>query len=188
MQLSNEKKAWTESRLMSLPDVGGKHELVEGELVVTPTNFGHEIIGSCLIMELRLFVKQNKLGHVGGSSLGCWISNGNVRSPDVSFVSTKRLKELGQDMRGFLKGAPDLAVEIISPSNTVNDMREKAVEYFESGSKLVWIVSPDDETVVVLRPSGSERVLNVTDSLDGEDVIPGFSLVVSELFEDLELA
>lgn len=186
MQRSAENKIWTEAELMSLPDVGGKYELVEGELLVTPTNFGHEIIGSCLVRELSLFVKQNKLGRVAGSSLGCWMNNGNVRSPDVSFVSTRRLKELGQDARHFLKGAPDLAVEILSPSNTITSMKEKSVEYFESGSKLVWVVNPDDRTILLLRADGSERLLTVTNSLDGEDVIPGFSLQVAELFEDLE--
>ncbi len=185
MQLSTWKKDWTEAELMSLPEVGGKYELVEGALVVTPASIRHEMIESCLIMELRLFVKQNNLGRVGGSNLGCWMKNGNVRCPDVSFISTSRFKKLGRDMEGFLKGAPDLAVEIISPSNTIKAMKDKSVEYFESGSKLVWIVNPYDQSVVVLRTDGTEGVLNVNDSLEGEDVIPGFSLPVSELFEDL---
>jgi Uma2 family endonuclease len=85
-----------------------------------------------------------------------------------------------------LKGAPDLAVEILSPSNTVEGMKEKAGEYFRSGAKLVWIVHPYDRTVLVLRPDGSEEALHVTDSLFGEVVIPGFSLPVSELFDDIE--
>lgn len=103
----------------------------------------------------------------------------------TSFPEWKRSRTSvkGQNLEGFLKGAPDLAVEILSPSNTVKEMKDKALEYFESGSKLVWIVKPYDRSVVVLRPDGSERVLSVTDSLDGEDVIPGFSLVVGELFE-----
>jgi len=187
MQLSTEHKVWTEEELMSLPDIAGRYELVEGELVVTPAaTFKHEIIGGILIAEISYVLKQSKLGRVGGSSLGCWMNNGNLRSPDVFFVSWKRFKELGQDMNGFLKGAPDLAVEILSPSNTVAAMKEKAVEYFESGSELVWIVNPEDRTVTLLRSDGSERALTVRDSLDGEDVIPRFSIVVSELFEDLE--
>lgn len=186
MQLSTDKKSWTEAELMSLPDAGGKYELVEGELVVTPANIRHEIIGSCLIIELGLFVRQHKLGRVGGSNLGCWMKNGNLRCPDVSYISMDRFRRIGRDLEGFLKGAPDLAVEVISPSNTIKSVKEKSLEYFDSGSRLVWIVNPYDRTVLVLRPDGSERLLCLSDSLDGEDVIPRFSLVVSELFEELE--
>jgi Uma2 family endonuclease len=100
----------------------------------------------------------------------------------VSFVDTNRLEEMIRDPKGFLHGAPDLAIEILSPSNTIQAMKKKADEYFENDTRLVWVVAPEDRTVVVLRPDGSERVLTVTDSLDGEDVIPGFSLVVGELF------
>jgi len=184
MNLATEHKVWTEDELMSLPDIAGKYEVVEGELVVTPAaTFKHEIIGGLLIIKLGQFVLEHDLGRVGGSSLGCWMQNGNFRSPDVFFVSWKRFKELGQDMNGFLKGAPDLAVEILSPSNTVKEMTDKAVEYFESGCKLVWIVDPESRTVVVLRPDGTEAT--VTDTLSGEGVIPRFSLALTKLFEDL---
>ncbi|MFH0822899.1 MAG: Uma2 family endonuclease [Pseudomonadota bacterium] len=186
MQLSSEKRTWTEAELMSLPDIAGKYELVEGEPVLTPAaTFRHEIVGTQLIIRLGQFVLDQKLGRVGGSSLGCWMRNGNLRCPDVSFISMERSGELGQDIDGFLKGAPDLAVEILSPSNTVKALKEKAVEYFDSGSKLVWIVNPYDRTVLVLRPDQSESLLTAADSLDGEDVVPGFSLAMGELFEGL---
>jgi len=179
-----EHKVWTEAELMSLPDTPGKYEIVEGELVVTPAaTFRHDIIGALLIIKLGQFVLEHDLGRVGGSTLGCWMKSGNFRSPDVSFVSWTRFDELGQDVDGFLKGAPDLAVEILSPSNTVHAMKKKALEYFESGSRLVWLIAPDNRTVTVLRLDGSETI--VTDTLTGEDVIPGFSVEVSELFRVL---
>jgi Uma2 family endonuclease len=185
MEPATEHK-WTEAELMSLPDIPGKYEIVEGELVVTPgATFKHEVIGMFLGTKLNIFVMEHSLGHVAGSSLSCWMKSGNLRCPDVSFVSQTRFDELEQDVDGFLKGAPDLAVEVLSPSNTVPAMKKKALEYFESGSRLVWIVGPEDRTVTVLRPDGSEGVLTGADSLDGEDVVPGFSVVVSELFKVL---
>jgi len=182
MNLATEHKIWTEAELMSLPDVGGKYELVEGELVVVAATLEHEDLVANLICVLRGFTRRHGLGRVYGSNLGCWMQNGDLRSPDVSFVTTERLKS--QNIKGFFRGAPDLSVEILSPSNTVNAMKKKALDYFENGSRLVWIVDPEDRTITVLRPNGTETT--ITDTLTGEDVIPGFSLTLSELFEDLE--
>jgi len=169
---------------MRLPDVGGKYELIEGELVVVAAGLEHETLVFRLILALGNFIQKYSLGHVFGSNLGYWMRNGNLRSPDISFVAKDRLDDITRDPKGFLHGTPDLAIEILSPSNTVQAMKKKSVEYFENGSRLVWIVAPADRTVVVLRPDGSEAT--VTDTLDGEDVVPGFSLVVSELFEGLD--
>ncbi|MFH1115214.1 MAG: Uma2 family endonuclease [Pseudomonadota bacterium] len=180
----HEHKVWTEAELMSLPDIPGKYEIIEGELVVTPgATFKHEVIGSRLIIRLGQFVEDHDLGYVGGSSLSCWMKSGNLRSPDVSFVSRTRFDELEQDVDGFLKGAPDLAVEVLSPSNTIPAMKKKALEYFESGCKLVWLIAPDTRSVTILRPDGSETT--VTEILTGEDVVPGFEIAVSELFRVL---
>ncbi len=182
MNLATEHK-WTEAQLMSLPDVGGKYELIEGELVVVAAGLEHEELVVGLIFVIKGFAVKLGLGRVFSSNLGYWMRNGNLRCPDVSFVAKDRLKSMTQDPKGFLHGAPDLAVEILSPSNTVPAMKKKAVEYFENGSRLVWIIDPEDRTVTVLRRDGSE--ITVADTLDGEDVIPGFSLAVAKLFEDL---
>jgi len=181
MNLVTEHKVWTEDDLMSLPDAGGKYELVEGELVVVATTLEHEDVVSNLMLLLGNFVRAHSLGRIYASSLGCWMKSGNLRSPDVSFVAKNRFKE--QDPKRFFRGAPDLAIEILSPSNTVQAMKKKATEYFENGCRLMWIVSPEDRSVTVLRLDGTETI--VTDTLTGEDVVPGFSLVVAELFEDL---
>lgn len=186
MQASAGKKTWTEAELMSLPKVGGKYELVEGELLVTPAGLSHESIVVRLVFALEGLMRKHRFGRVWSSNLGYWMKNGNLRSPDVSFVEKSHFKRMTRDPEGFLHGAPDLSVEIMSPSNTVKAMKEKAGEYFENGSKLVWIVNPEDQTVAILRPDGSEKALTVTDTLEGEDVIPGFSLRVIELFEDLD--
>jgi len=174
---------WTEAQIMRLPDVPGKYELVEGELVVVAAGREHEDVILALNLVLTNFVIAHGLGRVYQASLGYWMRNGNFRSPDISFVSKDRLDSMTRDPKGFLHGAPDLAIEILSPSNTVKAMMKKALEYFESGSRLVWIVSPEDTSVTVLRPDGTESV--ITDTLTGEDVVPGFSVEVSEVFKYL---
>ncbi len=173
---------WTEAQIMRLPDVPGKYELVEGELVVVAAGREHEDVISNVSLALGNFVKKHKLGRVYTSGIGYWMDNGNLRCPDVSFVAKKHLDDMTRDPKGFLHGSPDLAIEVLSPSNRIRAMKKKAIEYFESGSRLVWFVVPDDRTVTVLSPDGVETT--VTDTLTGEDVIPGFSLDVTELFED----
>jgi len=179
MNLTHE---WTESQIMRLPDVGGKYELVEGELVVVADGLEHETILIRLIRAL-LNVVNDAFGQIFSSSMGYWMYNGNLRSPDISFVAKDRLDGMTRDPKGFLHDSPDLAIEILSSSSTVNAMKKKALEYFESGCRLVWIVDPGSRTVTVLRPDGNETT--VADTLSGEDVLPGFSLVVTELFEEV---
>lgn len=107
---------WTEAELMALPKDAGNHELVNGELVLIPL-FGlrHAEIVARLMIKLGNVVEKQDLGHVLGSRLGCWMKNGNLRCPDVPFVSYDRSK--GQDPKAFLKGAPDLVAEVVSSSN-----------------------------------------------------------------------
>jgi len=174
---------WTEAQIMRLPDVPGKYELVEGELVVVAAGYEHEKVIYRLTKNIGNFVDDHNLGEVFGSNLGYWMLNGNFRSPDVSFVAKDRLAGMIRDRKGFLHGAPDLAIEVLSPSNTVSAMETKVAEYFKNGSRLVWLVVPDDRCVTVLRSDGSERT--VTDTLTGEDIVPGFSVELAELFRGL---
>ncbi|MFH1114722.1 MAG: Uma2 family endonuclease [Pseudomonadota bacterium] len=176
---------WTEAQIMRLPDVPGKYELVEGELVVVSAGREHEDVIYSLNDHLIPFVRRHHLGRVYQSGLGYWMHNGNFRSPDISFVNMDRLDDMTRDPKGFLHGAPDLAIEILSPSNALQAMKKKALDYFESGSRLVWLVVPDDRTVTVLRPDSSELILTAKNMLTGEDVIPGFEIAVSELFQVL---
>ncbi len=111
---------------------------------------------------------------------------GNRRSPDVSFVSRQRLQGLKKLPKGFFQGAPDLAVEIISSSNTFEEIHAKIVEYFESGSKLVWVVNPDEKSVIVYHQPQPDKLLTIADTLDGEDIVPGFRLAVGDLLADLD--
>jgi Uma2 family endonuclease len=99
----------------------------------------------------------------------------------VAFVSTERLPE-GRVPEAFLRGAPDLAVEVLSRSDNPVDVQQKIRDYLEAGARLVWVAAPQARTVTVYRPDGSARLLREPESLDGEDVLPGFSLPLVRLF------
>ncbi len=113
------------------------------------------------------------------------MKSGNLRSPDVSFIAKERLQGLRHAPKKFFQGAPDLVVEILSPSDAVDGLHEKIVEYFETGARLIWVLNPEEETVVYHSPQ-PHRLLKAADSVDGEDVIPGFSMPLSEIFAELD--
>ncbi len=177
---------WTDEELMNLPDVGGKYELVDGELIVAAAGLRHDTVVSALTHQLRAFVRAHRLGIVAGSSLGCRMKNGNVRSPDLSFVEKEKAGRQPNRGAGFLEGAPDLSVEVLSPSDTIARIKAKAGEYFDNGCRLCWIIDPWNRTVLVVRPDGSEELLGKEETLVGEPVVEGFSLPVPLLFEDLD--
>ncbi|OLP16436.1 hypothetical protein BST81_20865 [Leptolyngbya sp. 'hensonii'] len=185
MTLSTEKKVWTDEKFMALPKDGHRYELVDGEVLdIGNSGMEHGGIGSLLGGLLAIYVRQHKLGTVCDSSTAFTLKNGNKRSPDVSFVSKDQLKGLKRPPRGFFQGSPDLAVEILSPSNTIEEIHDKIVEYFENDSRLVWVIHPDEKYVLVYHSPEPDRFLRSPDCLDGEGVVPGFSMAVSELFEE----
>ena len=105
-----------------------------------------------------------------------------LRGPDVGVIASCR-EPTGKGVDGWLEGAPDLAVEIVGDSQTVGELFKKALEYLAAGGKQVWVVDPDSERVVVVDPPNQFRVLGRDDTLDGGAALPGFSCLVSELFE-----
>ncbi|OCQ95975.1 hypothetical protein BCD67_23070 [Oscillatoriales cyanobacterium USR001] len=114
------------------------------------------------------------------------MKSGNKRSPDISFMAKERLQGLDDLPDGFLEGAPDLAVEILSPSNTLEEIDQKIREYFENGSRLVWVINPKQKYILVYRNAQEpDRLLKSNDSLDGEEIVPGLNLSVVELFQKL---
>jgi Uma2 family endonuclease len=147
---------------------GGKH----GESTV-------EITGL-----LRDFVKPRKLGRLTGAET-CYRLHVNpdgkdlVRCPDVGFVVMDRAPEPFDE--NYIPFAPDLAVEVLSPGNDPSDMHDKAREYLQFGTRLVWLIDPAARTVMVYTPTGT-RLLNAGDTLDGGDVLPGFGVAVREIF------
>lgn len=186
MAIASEKKIWTDAEFMALPD-SERYELVDGELVnMGNSGMEHGNFGAFLAGTIELYARSKKLGVTCDSSTAFSMKSGNKRSPDVSFVAKERLQGLKRLPKGFFQGAPDLAIEVISPNNTYDEIHAKIVEYFESGAKLVWVIHPDEQSVIVYRSPQPDRLLKIVDALDGEDVLPGFSLPITELFAELE--
>jgi Uma2 family endonuclease len=182
-----EKKIWTDAEFMALNEDGHRYEIVNGELIdMGNSGAKHGYVAIILSSALFSCVSTQKLGAMFDSSTAFKMKSGNKRSPDISFVAKERLQGLEELPEGFLEGAPDLAVEILSPSNTVEEIYNKLVEYFENGAHLVWVINPKEHYVLVYRSSKEpDRLLKSIDSLDGEDIVPGFSLPVADLFQKL---
>ncbi len=172
----------TDEELMQLPKDGHKYEYVEGELKVSPTGMLHESIGVKLINKLFQFVDKKKLGGVYGSSVGYRMQSGNLLSPDASFVRKSKLPH-GKSPEGFGYFAPDLAVEILSPSERVIQVEKKVAEYFENGSELVWIINPKKRTATVYHSMNDCQVFCENDKLTAGEVIPGFFCRLRDLLE-----
>jgi Uma2 family endonuclease len=194
METIVEEKIWTDDELLALPKGGNKYEVLKGELVVSPAGIEHEVIGVRVIAALANFVREHKLGIVCGSSAGYWMKPKNPQlpkkrnflSPDVSFLAKERLQGLKRPPKKFGDGAPDLVVEILSPSDTIELLHEKIVEYFENGTRLLWVINPAEEIVLVYHSPQPDCLLRGGETLDGEQVVPGFTLPVAVLFAELE--
>ena len=176
----------TADELLRLPTgMGQRYELVNGELrTMTPAGYEHGDIVAEIGMRLRVYVRANGLGRVSGAETGFRLHSNpdTVRAPDVAFVSQVRIPA-GKLPQGYFPGAPDLAVEVISPSEVAADIQSKVTEYFEAGVRLVWIVYPNNRQVAVYRSVLDGVILSADDTLDGADLIPGFACRVAEFFE-----
>jgi Uma2 family endonuclease len=174
----------TADQLWRMPEDGQRHELIRGELrTMAPAGSEHGMIGGNLLGPLIHHVKSNRLGIVMLAETGFIIARNpdTVRAPDIAYIAQSRIPANGVTDR-FFPGAPDLAVEVISPSDTVNELEEKVQHWLDAGTRLVWVVSPKQRTVTVHRPGQQPIILRHTDTLDGQDVVPGFTLLVSEVF------
>jgi Uma2 family endonuclease len=163
-----------------------RSELIRGELVpVSPPGGEHGELAVRLAVALANFVRPLRLGTVYVET-GFILSRhpDTVRGPDLAFLSRERRASLGGRIRGFIPGAPDLAVEIRSPDDPLAELSVKAAEYLRAGTRLVWIIDPAAETVHVQRSGGAPSALRPDASLDGEPVITGFRLPLNELFAE----
>lgn len=159
---------------------GGRFELVDGEIrEVSPAGFSHGEISVRLAALLLEHVRRDGLGRVVDSSTGFRLPSGNVRAPDVAFVAASRIDAAGVP-RGFFPGAPDLAVEVLSPSDRVRELLDKVGEWLQSGARLVWVVDPEARTVTVHRAISDVRTLRDGELVEGEDVVPGFRCTLSD--------
>lgn len=175
----------TEDELMRLPKDGpgnptaAKYELVDGRLTEVPTKFGHDAIILNIVLLIGPFMRGHGVGSTGQD--GFRMANGNVRAPDVSFTRRERIPG-GRPGEGFGGVAPDLCIEIISPSERPADIDRKMRDYFDSGAVYVWHVFPETQTVTAFTSPTEARTLGADDTLDAGDLLPGFSCRVGELF------
>jgi len=175
------QKKYSVEEFMALPDDGNFYELVEGELVEVPQpGDEHGRVSDNLNFALSQFARQNKLGRVYGPT-GFTIAEKTVRAPDVAFLTASRVPPVTDKAVPI---APDLAVEVISPSDIWNKVYDKIEEYQKAGVRLIWVIFPRGSFVQVYRlGSPYPSMFKPDDELDGEDVIPGFKIKVSALFE-----
>jgi Uma2 family endonuclease len=158
-------------------------ELVRGRVVVMPRpGFLHGVVQATLVAFLVHFVHLHRLGRITvESGLQTEFDPDTVRGPDIAFWSKERIP-LDQVPKVYPDVAADLTVEIRSPSNTKAGLDQKVREYLKRGVRLVWLVDPKARTVTVYRKPGKGEVLRVDDELSGDDVLPGFTCPIAELF------
>jgi Uma2 family endonuclease len=172
----------TGEELWAMGDIG-PCELIDGRIVpVSPTTGRHGFIEFRLSTAIGLFVEQHHLGWVLTGEVGIYTRRNpdRVRGADIVFLSRERWPDGPPE--AFLEGAPDLVVEIMSPSNRWQDVRQKVTEYFTIGVRWVWIVEPDNRSVVVCHSSTALHPLDETATLTGEGLLEGFTLAVASLF------
>lgn len=165
-------------------------ELIDGILVEKAMGHREAFFAASLIHLLMGQVRPRRLGVVAGADAPYRLKPGQNRLPDVSFTTWERLPAADAHLQRVGRYAPDLAVEILSDSNTAAEMARKRREYFAGGTKVVWIIDPDDRTVEVYanpRQPDLMILLRATDTLDGGAVLPGFALPLAELFDDPQL-
>jgi Uma2 family endonuclease len=161
-----------------------RRELVKGELrTMAPAGFEHGAVIMKLSVRLAQHVSANRLGLVLGAETGFLLSRhpDTVRGADVAFVSTPRLPK-GPLPTSYFPGSPDLAVEVVSPNDTLVEVEDKVDDYLAAGTRLVWVVNPRRKTVTVHRPQTAPTMLRETDTLTGDDVVPDFACPVAEIF------
>jgi Uma2 family endonuclease len=164
-------------------DDDGIYEMIRGEVVpLAPAGMEHsEIEGETFVL-LRSFVKERDLGTVwmGGAGFILERDPFTVRSPDVAFVSKARIP--AQHRKGFFPGAPDVAVEILSPTDSLKSVEPKVLMYLRAGSGVVWVLNPRDQTLRIYRNGEETQVRGTNDEADAEPVLPGFRCPVARLF------
>jgi Uma2 family endonuclease len=184
MTTATDAKLLTAGELLRLFSRGVRGELIRGVLHETlPTGQEHGEIVMNLGAELWNFVKPRRLGRLTGSDAGVWLERDpdTVREPDVAFFSVEKVPP-GIRVTGYSETAPDLVAEVVSPNASKREVRDKAWMWLNHGVRLVWIVDPATRTVDVYRPGRPVSTLGEDTTLDGADVLPGFSCEVSTLF------
>ena len=149
--------------------------------------FESSVVAAAILAILRQFVSTRRLGLISGADGMFQLLANVVRAPDVAFVSLKQLPQGRFPTDAFPPLAPELVVEVLSPGNTKAEMSRKRIEYFHSGTQLIWIVDCDNRSVTVYTSPAAAVVYHEKDTIDGGGVLPGFSSPVADFFVDLDL-
>ena len=184
--MATSARLMTADELLHMPSDGKRHELIEGELIklTPPPGFQHGLTAAKALVALHEFVRPRRLGAVVAAETGFLISSDpdTVRAPDAAFVAADRLPEGGLPP-GYLRLAPDIVVEVVSPSDSASYIQQKVCAWLAAGCRLVWVVYPESRSVTVYRSMEGAKILGPNDILDGAPVLEGFGIPVSELFE-----
>jgi Uma2 family endonuclease len=181
MTMMKIKGSATVEDLLKTPKDGQKYELVDGEIVVSPTGMRHGEVALKISHTIATFLENNPIGRVYGTDVGITFPNDNIRSPDVLFVRTEKLPG-GKSPVGFGELIPDLCVEVLSPSDSVRHVAQKIGEFLECGVPIVWLVDPGRKSVTVYRSLSQIEQYQGDDVITAEPILPGFSCPVSRFF------
>ncbi|MEP7286950.1 MAG: Uma2 family endonuclease [Chloroflexota bacterium] len=180
-------RLYTAQDLLDLPHDHNRYELFKGTLIeMSPTGAAHGRITAELTILIGIFVRQHNLGGIYGAETGFILSQNpdTVFAPDIAFTAKERLAKAPE---GYATVAPDLAVEVASPSNTRIEMQEKVAAYFQAGVRLLWIVYPKSRTIYVYQGALEVTILGSQEAiLTGGHVLPGFSVKLGEIFTVLD--
>jgi Uma2 family endonuclease len=183
-QVIAENKLITGEELYAMGNIG-RCELVEGRIVpMSPTGELHGNVELAIGAEIRAFVRANNLGRVSGGEVGIYIHRNpdTIRAADVLFISNERYAQ--KKSKSYLDVAPELVVEVLSPTDSLSEVMQKLREYFSIGVRLVWVVDPQAKIVYAYRSTTDVREFTADDELPGDDMLPGFTVKVAALFED----
>jgi Uma2 family endonuclease len=180
--LECEEKLITGEELLAMGDIGPA-QLIRGRIVkMTPAGYPHGLTEFNIGALLHNFVRSKNLGWVLGGEAGVYTRRNpdSVRGVDVAFISRERLAQAQPG--GYLDVAPELIVEVVSPNDLWSEITSKLTEYFGIGVQMVWVVDPHKQQVHVYRSLTELVILSREDEITGGDVLPGFSVPVSEFF------
>jgi len=182
--MSTATRITTATELLSLPRGEFRYELIQGELrTMSPAGFEHGVIAQRLGARMQMYVEEQDLGTVPTAETGFVLERDpdTVRAPDVAFVSKEQLDRCGMT-KAYFPEAPALAVEVVSPDDTAEEVDSKIRDWLAAGTKLAWVIYPKGRTVTVYRSLDDIQVLSEQDLLSGESVVSGFECAIADLF------